>query len=40
MYHKGLKKMVKVPFMRLNVVDDYNKHMNNVDQADQLRGVY
>ena len=32
--------MVKVPFMRLNVVDNYNKHMNSVDQADHLRGVY
>ena len=32
--------MVKVPFMMLNVIDEYNKHMNSVDQADHLKGVY
>ena len=39
-YHKGLNKMVKLPFYRLNTVDEYNNHMNNVDIADQIRGSY
>ena len=39
-YHKGLNRMVKLPFYRLNVVDEYNNNMNNVDVADQVRGSY
>ena len=40
LYHKALNKKVEVPFYRLNVIDDYNMHMNNVDVADQLRLQY
>ena len=35
-----LGKFVVVPFLCLNVIDDYSNKMNNVDIADQLQGVY
>ena len=34
------KRMEKLEFLRLNVNNDYNKDMNAVDIADQLRGNY
>ena len=34
------KKLVTVPYFRLNVFDVYNYNMNNVDISDQLRNVY
>ena len=37
---QGFKKMVNIPYHRLNVIDDYNNNMNNADIADQLRGTY
>ena len=39
-WHKDLKKMVDMPFNRLNIIDNYNNHMNDVDMADQVRNVY
>lgn len=38
--HKEMGKKVKVPFHRLNLIDQYNYTMNNIDIADQLRGTY
>jgi hypothetical protein len=34
------KKLVTLPYFRLNVFDVYNHNMNNVDISDQLRNVY
>ena len=39
-WSKQQKKMVKMAFYRLNIMDTYNYNMNNVDIADQLAGVY
>jgi hypothetical protein len=34
----NIKSLIK--FLRLNVIEDYNMHMNSTDIANQLRGVY
>jgi hypothetical protein len=34
------KANVVMQFLRLNMIDDYNHHMNSVDLADQLRNCY
>ena len=34
------KKVMKMPFYRLNLIDFYNHNMGNVDMADQLRNHY
>ena len=39
-YHRESGQMKKMKYLQLNVIDDYNNHMNNVDIADQLRGHY
>ena len=39
-WHAQEQKKIKLPFYRLSMIDDYNKNMNNVDIADQLRTVY
>ena len=38
--HPGLENKIKVPFYRLNMIDNYNNNINNVDISDQLRTVY
>ena len=40
LWDKEQMKMVSKPFYHLNVVDDYNNHMNNINVADQLQGSY
>ena len=40
LWHADRGAKVKVPFFRLNLVDEYNYGMGNVDQADQLRLQY
>jgi len=39
-YDKNAQKLVKLTFMRPEIVDDYNNGMNKVNQADQLQGSY
>ena len=39
-WNEAKQRMEKLEFLRLNVNDDYNKDMNAVDIADQLRGNY
>ena len=39
-WHHGLENIIKVPFYRLNMIDNHNNNMNNVDISDQLRTVY
>ena len=39
-YSHVLKKMVKMGFLRPNIVDEYNNGMNHVDLSDQLRLIY
>ena len=40
LWHHEKGAQVKVPFFRLNLVEEYNYGMGNVDQADQLRLQY
>ena len=39
-WHRELKKMVDMPFFRLNLIHDYNHGMNYVDLANQVRNVH
>ena len=39
-YNKDAGVNIMLQFLRPVVTDDYNYGMNNVDQADQLRGTY
>ena len=39
-FSKDAGVMILMRFLRPNITDDYNHGMNNVDQADQLRGTY
>ena len=39
-WSNSLRRMIKMPYHRLNIIETYNFNMNNVDIADQLRGVY
>ncbi len=39
-YHHEANEMKKMGYLRLNVIDEYNNHMNGTDIADQLRGQY
>ena len=40
LFDRSTNSMKEAPFYHLNVINDYNMHMNNVDIADQLRGNY
>jgi hypothetical protein len=35
-----IQKKAIMKYLRLNVIEDYNNHMNSTDIADQLRGNY
>jgi hypothetical protein len=39
-FDKTKKKVVKIQFLRHEMIDDYNNGMNHVDHADQLCGTY
>ena len=39
-WHKGKNAYASIKFLRLNVIDFYNKNMGSVDIADQLRNHY
>jgi hypothetical protein len=39
-YHREANEMKMMGYLRLNVIDEYNNHMNGTDIADQLRGQY
>lgn len=39
-WNKELQMMVNVPFHHVNVIDQYNFHMNNLDISDQIRRSY
>jgi hypothetical protein len=39
-FDKMQQKMVKMKYLRHQMIDDYNNFMNKVDQADQLRNQY
>ena len=39
-WRKDAQRLVAMKFHCVNIVDEYNNHMNNVDVADKLRGSY
>ena len=39
-YNKAKGESENIPFLRLNVTDDYNYGMGDVDVADKHRGTY
>ena len=39
-WQKGFQIMVEMPFLRLNLIDDYNNGMHDVYLADQVQSVY
>ena len=39
-FHHESNAMKEMKYLRLNIIDEYNSHMNQTDIADQLRGQY
>ena len=39
-WRKETQRLVAMKFHHVNIVDEYNNHMNNVDVSNKLRGSY